>query len=423
MGSCLSANDRALYWMQAEALVPPWTNADLSVPGQATRDAWHVLPARACFLHLPESVDRRVYHEEEPNRFGFWAQGENMSKLGVAVVGVGVLGKRHAENLCCAIPGARLVAVADSDSSRASQVASQLEIEDFYPGMEDLVKREDIQAVVIATPAKYHAEGIEMAAKAGKHVFCEKPMALTLADADAVLAAANKAGIQLQIGFMRRYDPAYASARKRIEAGEIGDPVIFKSVGRDKEPPPPSFLQSGVNGTLFSDAAIHDFDLVRWLMDDEVAAVHSFAGLVACPELAEFNDIDACLVNLRLERGGIGNVEAFRKASYGYDIRTEVLGTQGALQIGYLQQTAHLVLTGTGIAYDVVDHWLSRFADAYLNELRAFVGSIAADRPVWPAGEDGRRALAVALAAEQSYRESRPIALTVAAPSPSSAKA
>jgi scyllo-inositol 2-dehydrogenase (NAD+) len=339
-----------------------------------------------------------------------------MSKLGVAVVGVGVLGKRHAENLRCAIPEARLVALADSDERRASQVASKLEAEHHYDKMEDLVKREDVQAVVIASPSKYHAQGIEIAAEAGKHVFCEKPMALTLADADAALAAVTRAGVQLQIGFMRRYDPAYASARKRIEAGEIGDPVIFKSVGRDKEPPPPSFLQSGANGTLFSDAAIHDFDLVRWLMDDEVVAVHSFAGLVACPQLAEFDDIDACLVNLRLKRGGMGNVEAFRKASYGYDIRTEILGTRGALQVGYLQHTAELVLTGAGISHDVVDHWLSRFADAYLNELRAFVGAIVAGRPVLPTGDDGRCALAVALAAEQSYRESRPIALTAATP-------
>jgi scyllo-inositol 2-dehydrogenase (NAD+) len=346
-----------------------------------------------------------------------------MSKLGVAVVGVGALGKRHAENLRCAIPHARLVAVADSDGRRASQVARELEVEHCYDKMEDLIEREDVQAVVIATPSKYHAQGIEVAAKAGKHVFCEKPMALTLADADAALAAVSRAGVQFQIGFMRRYDPAYASARKRIEAGEIGDPVIFKSVGRDKEPPPPSFLQSGVNGTLFSDAAIHDFDLIRWLMDDEVVAVHSFAGLVACPELAEFDDIDACLVNLRLERGGIGNVEAFRKATYGYDIRTEILGTRGALQIGYLQQTAELVLTGTGISHDAVDHWLSRFADAYLNELREFVQAIVAGERVRPTGDDGRRALAVALAAEQSYRELRPVTLVSSASSSSAKRA
>src|SRR5262249_9554214 len=150
-----------------------------------------------------------------------------------------------------------------------------------------------------------------------------------------------------------------------------------------------SFLRSNVNGTLFSDAAIHDFDLARWLMDDEVVAVHSFAGLLACPEMAEFGDIDACLVNLRLARGGVGNGEAFRKSTYGYDIRTEVLGTKGALQVGYLQRTPELILTASGISHDVVDHWLVRFSDAYLNEMRSFVGAILADQPVRPTGDDG----------------------------------
>jgi scyllo-inositol 2-dehydrogenase (NAD+) len=336
-----------------------------------------------------------------------------MAKVGVGLVGVGVLGKRHADNLRCAVPEAQLVAVCDSDAKRASEVASELEIEHFYDSIEALVERDDIQAVVVASPSRYHASGIQIAAEAGKDVFCEKPLALALDEADAALNAVAKAGVRLQIGFMRRYDPAYANAKKRIEAGEIGEPVIFKSVGRDKEPPPHRFLRGNVNGTLFSDAAIHDFDLVRWLMGDEVVAVHCFAGLLACPELAEFNDIDACLVNLRLARGGIGNVEAFRKATYGYDIRTEILGTKGALHVGYLRHTADSVLTSAGVLHDVVDHWLARFADAYLNEMRSFIGAILADKPAGPGGDDGRRALAVALAAEQSSRESRPVTLAL----------
>ncbi len=332
-------------------------------------------------------------------------------KLGVGVVGVGTLGKRHATNLRRAIPAARLVAIADADIKRASQVAAELEVEHYYDNAEALLARKDIQAVVIASPSKFHASTTQAAAAAGKHVFTEKPSALTLEEADIALAAVAQAGVQLQVGFMRRYDPAYASAKKRIEAGEIGDPVIFKSVGRDREPPPPSFFQDGANGTLFSDSAIHDFDLARWLMNDEVAEVQAFAGLLACPELAQFGDIDACLVNLRFARGGIGNVEAFRKSSYGYDIRTEILGTQGALQVGCLRETPQLVLTRTGVTYDVVDHWLVRFADAYLNELRDFVETILTGGSTRVTGRDGRQALAVAVAAERSYRESHPVAL------------
>lgn len=341
-----------------------------------------------------------------------------MSGLGVGVIGVGTLGKRHAENLRFLIPEARLVAVADADGKRAAQVAAELGVEHSYDRIEGLLARNDLHAVVIASPSKFHASATEAAAAAGKHVFCEKPAGLTIEDAEAAMKMVAKAGVQLQIGFMRRYDPAYATAKKRIEAGEIGDPVIFKSLGRDRQPPPLSFFQSGINGTLFADSAIHDFDLARWLMRDEVSEVQAVAGAVTCPELVKFGDVDSCLVNLRFTRGGIGNVEAFRQSRYGYDIRTEIVGTQGTLQIGYLRQTAALVLTASGAAYDVVDHWLVRFREAYLNELRDFVQAILAGGPVKVCGEDGWQALKVSLAAERSYRESRSISLDGAASAP-----
>ncbi|MDE3179196.1 MAG: Gfo/Idh/MocA family oxidoreductase [Acidobacteriota bacterium] len=334
-----------------------------------------------------------------------------MAKLGVAVIGAGMLGRRHAENLRSKIAGAQLVAVCDASLQRAKEVAAELEVECATDRIEEILGRKDVQAVAIATPSKFHAGQTEASAQAGKHVFCEKPMALTLADADAALAAVRRAGVELQIGFMRRYDPGYAAAKERIEAGEIGDPVIFKSVGRDRQPPPVSFFEGGVNGSLFSDSAIHDFDLARWMMRDEVATVHTFAGLLACPELARFGDVDATLVNLRFTRGGIGNVESYRKSSYGYDIRTEVLGTKGAVHVGYLQHTPFQVLTQSGIRHDVVDHWLARFADAYLAEVRDFVHSVQSGAPVKVGGEDGRRALAAALAAEQSYHQSLPVTL------------
>jgi scyllo-inositol 2-dehydrogenase (NAD+) len=334
-----------------------------------------------------------------------------MNKLGIGVLGVGTLGRRHAENLRRAIPAARLIAVADADAARAKQVAAELELEHYYPDLEDLLDRKDIQAVVVAAPSRFHAPATRAIAAAGKHVFCEKPPALSQEEAESAVRAVAKAGVRFQIGFMRRYDPPYARARKLIEAGEIGDPILFKAIARDRQPPPRSFLQDGINGTLFLDAAIHEFDLARWLMNDEVAEVHAFGGVRACPELTEFGDVDSAVVNLRFDGGGIGNIECLRKSNYGYDIRTEIVGSKGALQIGYLRQTAQLVLTGAGASYDVVDHWLVRFADAYRNELRDFVDMILAEKPVGVTGEEGLRALAVCLAAERSFRESRPVAL------------
>jgi scyllo-inositol 2-dehydrogenase (NAD+) len=332
-----------------------------------------------------------------------------MQRLGVAVVGVGTLGKRHAENVRWRIPEAELIAVADADGRRAAQVAAELEIPRYYEKLEGILEQKDVHAVVIAAPSKFHGKSIEAAAVHGKHIFCEKPLALSLEDGDRALAVVAKTGVQLQIGFMRRYDPGYVAAQQQIEAGDIGDPVIFKSVGRDQQPPPPAFFQGGVNGTIFSDSAIHDFDLARWMMKDEVTGIHAYAGVLACPELAPFDDVDATLINVRFSRGGIGNIEAFRKASYGYDIRTEVLGTKGAVHVGYLRQTPCRVLSKDGIRHDAVDHWLVRFADAYLNELRDFVRRIMAEKLVCVTGEDGRRALATALAAERSFRESRPV--------------
>jgi scyllo-inositol 2-dehydrogenase (NAD+) len=335
-----------------------------------------------------------------------------MNKLETGVIGVGTLGRRHAENLRRAISEARLVAVADADGDRARRVANELEIEHSYDDIGALLARKDIEAVVIAAPSMFHAEFTCLAAAAGKHVFCEKPLALTLDDANSALEAVAKAGVQLQIGFMRRYDPAYANAKKRIDDGEIGESLIFKSVGRDKQLPPMSFLRAG-NGMLFLDSTIHEFDLARWMMNDEVVEVHSFGGVLVCPELAQMGDIDAGLVNLRFARGGIGNVESFRQSQYGYDIRTEVVGSKGTLQVGYLQQTSFLTLHDKGVAYDVVDHWLVRFADAYLNELRDFVQTILAGGTPRVNGEQGLRALEISLAAGQSYRESRSVSLGI----------
>ncbi|PYL21597.1 MAG: inositol 2-dehydrogenase, partial [Verrucomicrobia bacterium] len=174
--------------------------------------------------------------------------------------------------------------------------------------------------------------------------------------------------------------------------------------------PPLSFYKSG-SGTLFLDSSIHEFDLARWLMKDEVEEVHAFGGTLACPELVQFGELDAGIVNLRFSRGAIGNVESFRQSRYGYDIYTEVVGSKGTLRIGYLRQTAMTVLTSDGVTHDVVSQFLVRFAEAYLNELRDFVRAVLTSSPPGVTGEDARRALAIALAAERSCRDSRSVLL------------
>jgi predicted dehydrogenase len=336
-----------------------------------------------------------------------------MRKLGVGVVGVGEMGKRHAENLRRLVPQARLVAVADASEERARQVAAELEIERSSGSLEAMLENKEIEAVLIATPDKFHAQAIKIAASAGRDILCEKPLALNLTDAHSALAAVSKAGKRLQIGFMRRYDPAYSAAMKRIEAGEIGVPVIFKSVGRDKDEPPLAAYQSALNGMIFYNSTIHDFDLARWLMRDEVVNVHAFTTCAIRPEVAKYGDVVASVVNLQYQHGAIGNVESYAQAVYGYDVRTEIVGSKGSIFVGSLERLPAVFVTSRGGEQVLADHFLARFADAYLAEVRDFVQTVQSDRVPRVSGEDGLRALAIAVAAENSHLQSKPVAVRI----------
>ncbi len=331
-----------------------------------------------------------------------------MRKLGVGVLGVGGMGKRHAENIRRLVPEAQLIAIADVAAQRAKQVADELEIEHAYGSLEEMAQRKDIDAVVIATPDKFHAQSIRIAAAARKDIFCEKPLAMTLEDAYAALREVSRTGVRLQVGFMRHYDPAYSAAKKRIEAGEIGTPVVFKAVGRDKDEPPIAAYQSGVNGMLFYTNSIHDFDLARWLMQDEVAEVQAYSTTAIRPELANYGDIVAGVVNLKYAHGAIGNIESHAQAIYGYDVRTEIIGSKGSIFVGTLHKTPVTFLTVQGGNANLADHFLSQFAEAYLIEIRDFVKTMLSDRAPLVTGEDGLRALEIAVAAENSHRQGRP---------------
>ena len=334
-------------------------------------------------------------------------------KLGIGVLGVGEMGRRHAENLRRLVPEANLIAVADVAAGRAAQTASELEIDHSFSSLEDMLAHRGIDAVVIATPDKFHAKAIQTAAAAGKDILCEKPIAITLTDAHAALAAVAKAKVRLQIGFMRHYDPAYEAAMKRIEAGEIGDPVIFKSVGRDKDVPPLAAYESNVNGMLFYNNTIHDFDLARWLMRDEVTEVQAYTTVSIRPEIAQYGDVVASVINLKYGRGAIGNVESYVQAIYAYDVRTEIVGSKGSIFVGSLNKTPAIFLTANGGTEILADHFLSRFADAYLAEMKDFVHNMLHDRPPLVSGEDGLKALAIAVAAEQSHLQGKPCKVEV----------
>jgi predicted dehydrogenase len=210
---------------------------------------------------------------------------------------------------------------------------------------------------------------------------------------------------------MRRFDSGYVAAKKQIEAGVIGQPVTFKSIGRDPFCPDVAYADPNVSGGLILDMAIHDFDLGRWLMGDEVKRVYTEGGLLACPQLKAVGDIDNAVITLLFRGGTLGEVEVSRNALYGYDIRTEVLGAEGSVQVGYYRQTPLLVLTKQGISHDMVPYIIERFGEAYLTQILDFVNRVLNDQPAAVGGLDARAALEIALAATQSFREVRPVGL------------
>ncbi len=335
------------------------------------------------------------------------------AKLPVGVIGLGRMGQVYARHLAGRIPQAKIVAVADALEERVRTFADESGVEAWSTDYHAVLANKEIKAVFVISPTSTHREVVIAAAEMGKAIFCEKPMALTLADTDAMLAALEKNGVMFQAGFMRRFDSGYIAAKNQIEAGVIGRPVTFKSIGRDPFCPDVAYADPNVSGGLILDMAIHDFDLGRWLMGDEVRRVYTEGGLLACPQLKAVGDIDNAVITLLFKSGTLGEVEVSRNALYGYDIRTEVLGTEGSVQIGYYRQTPLLVLTKQGISHDMVPYIIERFGEAYLAQIVDFVDRVLNDQPSAVGSFDARAALEIALAATQSYQEARPVELSV----------
>jgi inositol 2-dehydrogenase len=327
----------------------------------------------------------------------------------IGLIGAGRMGATLAQHLAFSVETADFVAIADPFVENAQALAEKCHVPDVYESFDELLAREDIQAVVIATPTNTHAGLVEAAAKAGKHIFVEKPLALTLAACDDAIAAVRMYGVKMQVGFMRRYDPAYVAAKQKIDAGIIGEPVMFKAVARDPWRTSLEFAKRENSGGMIMDMGIHDIDVARWLMGSEIERVYSEGDCLVFPELQEVGDIDNALVNLKFANGAIGNVDLSRNAIYGYDIRTEVIGSEGSLFIGGLQQTMTWTLTKNNISHDTIPGFMARFAEAYAAEIRDFVEAIEADRSVKVKGQDARTATAVCIAATRSLDEGKPI--------------
>lgn len=333
------------------------------------------------------------------------------SILNVGLIGAGRIGKVHAATLAYRIASARLMAVADVNLAAAQQLAAQFNVPTATNDAAELLNNPQIDAVLICSVTSTHAPLIMQAAAAGKHVFCEKPIALDLAQIDRALAAADKAGIKLQIGFNRRFDSNFARVRSAINSGEIGQPTLLHIISRDPGPPPIDYVRA--SGGMFLDMTIHDFDMARFLIGSEVEEVYVQAAITVDPAIGEAGDVDTAVTLLKFANGVIGTIDNCRRASYGYDQRVEVLGSKGAIATSNNYPNAATISDGVSVRRDLpLNFFMERYTESFATEMAAFVDAVLNDKPTPVTGHDGRAPVVMGLAAGLSHRERRPVKLS-----------
>lgn len=331
-------------------------------------------------------------------------------QVGLAVIGVGRIGTIHARNIAFNITSASLEAISDTREAAFEECAEQCGSPETYPDYRDLLSRQDLEGVVVCSSTDTHAQIIEDAAEAGKHVFCEKPIALDLTEIGDALKAVENAGIKFQVGLSRRFDPSFRKAQEKVSSGAIGQPHVLKLTSRDPEPPPMDYVKA--SGGLFVDMTIHDFDMARFVMG-EVEEVYAQGSVLVEPEIGEAGDVDTAGVVLKFESGAIGLIDNSRKASYGYDQRLEVLGEKGKVEVSNPRETLTEVSDTEGSHKDPLLHFFTeRYEEAYRNEMEGYVECIKKDENPLVTGEDGRKAVVLADAAELSRKENRPVKLS-----------
>jgi myo-inositol 2-dehydrogenase/D-chiro-inositol 1-dehydrogenase len=329
----------------------------------------------------------------------------------VGLIGAGKIGRVHAENLVFRIPEAELVAVSDVYLEASEQCAADYQIPRMYDDHRPILDDDSIEAVLICSSTDTHAPLIVEAARAGKHIFCEKPIALTLEKIDEALEAAEEHGVKLQVGFQRRFDPNFKRVHDLVASGKLGTPHIVLMTSRDPAPPPLDYIK--ISGGIFLDMTIHDFDMARFVIEDEVVEVFATGGVMVDPAIGEAGDLDTAVVTLRYAGGAIGVINNSRWAVYGYDQRIEVFGSNGNVSIANeTPDTARLSDVDGVHAALPLHFFLERYTEAYVTEVKAFVQAIISDSTAPVTGLDGRIPVVMGLAAWKSYRENRPVALS-----------
>jgi len=324
-----------------------------------------------------------------------------MEKINVGVIGVGRIGSMHTRNLKYQVSGVNVLGVADVFEEAAQKVANELAIPIAEKDYHLLLENKDIDAVIICSSTDTHAQIISEAAKAGKHIFCEKPIALDLKKIDEAIAAVEKAGVKLQVGFNRRFDPGFRKAKKMVAEGKIGTPHLVRISSRDPEPPPISYIK--VSGGIFLDMMIHDFDMARYLLDQEVTELMAIGNCLVDPAIGKAGDIDTAIVSLKYEGGALGAIDNSRQAVYGYDQRIEVFGSKGCVVVGNKKPTEVEVSGAQDVKSDKpVFFFIERYTESYLAEMEEFIRCIKEDTEPLVGGFDGKMAVLMGYAAKES---------------------
>ena len=331
-------------------------------------------------------------------------------KLHIGIIGAGRIGRVHAETLAFRLPEAQIVAITDVNREAAQMLAARCGIPKIAESSAAILADPGIDAILICSSTDTHADLIVEAAKAGKHIFCEKPIAHSLVQIDRALAAVEAAGVQLQIGFNRRFDSNFVRVRQAVASGEIGKPSLMHIISRDPGPPPISYIR--ISGGMFMDMTIHDFDMARFLIGDEVEEIYTVGGVMVDPEIGKAGDLDTALIVMRFRNGVIGTIDNSRKAVYGYDQRVEILGSEGKIETGNCYPNQVVVSSGKSVYKDLpLNFFMERYTESFAMELQSFTQAVLENHQTAVTGIDGRIPVVMAMAARKSYDEHRPVRL------------
>ncbi len=334
-----------------------------------------------------------------------------MKKLNIGIIGAGRIGKVHMQSITYNVPTAKVLGITDVFKDGLQELADKYGIEKVYADYKEMLADEAIDAVLVCSSTDTHADISIEAAKAGKHVFCEKPVDLTPEKVRAVIDAVAEAGVKLQVGFNRRFDHNFAHVRSLINEGKVGNLELIKITSRDPEPPPAEY--AAVSGGMFLDMTIHDFDMARFLAGSDVTEVYASATCLVDPAIGEAGDVDTAIINLKFENGALGVIDNSRRAAYGYDQRIEVFGSLGAAMASNDTPTNVTVMNSDGVTTDKpLYFFLERYMQSFRDEMVQFVDAVLNDKPTPTTGLDGLNSILVALAAKKSVKEGRPVKIS-----------